>query len=66
MGARSPQEVAQQLAKALSSGDSAGVLSAYENAAVFIPPGAPASDPREPSRTKCSTPWRGTDPIDGP
>ncbi len=45
MPAKSPKEVGQQLAEALSSGDSKGVLSLYEDDAVFIPPGEPASSP---------------------
>jgi hypothetical protein len=45
MPANSPQEVDELIAKALSSGDLETALSLYEDDAVFIPPGAPATEP---------------------
>jgi uncharacterized protein (TIGR02246 family) len=45
MAANSPKEVDLLLAKAISSGDLDGMLSLYERDAVFIPPGAPVSNP---------------------
>jgi uncharacterized protein (TIGR02246 family) len=45
MGASSPQELAQQIAKTLSSGDAEGVLSCYEADGAFVPPGAPWTNP---------------------
>jgi uncharacterized protein (TIGR02246 family) len=45
MSANSPKEVDLLLAKAISSGDLDGMLSLYEPDALFIPPGAPASNP---------------------
>lgn len=43
--ASSPKEVAANLGKALSSGDLEGVLSLYEDDAVFVAPGEPWSNP---------------------